>query len=257
MRSISAAWSMPSLACIDSSSVIDLSHIAKVKGVVSDTASLLPTLAGTVLKHSLPDFQYLSTHDWSGEVKEDDIKKLAQEVDCVAQIYQKLTKIDSVGLPLQQSQICAGQLVTLVIGKEALAEGELVAHNGSWPSPSDGARMKISEASTVIKLTKLLLPGHIIARHSQTLQWLMEHGGHAVVQIRTLRTRSLTPPHPSNHDPSLGVPAPVNLPSESSQHRPSGPSPLPRHTVEPDPAAYSREDEPDTEPDEQELVSTQ
>jgi hypothetical protein len=80
---------MPSLACIDSSSVIDLSHIAKVKGVVSDTTSLLPTLAGTVLKNSIPDFQYLSTHDWSGEVKEDDIKKLAQEVDCVAQIYQR------------------------------------------------------------------------------------------------------------------------------------------------------------------------
>ncbi|KAJ7323367.1 hypothetical protein DFH08DRAFT_817938 [Mycena albidolilacea] len=255
MRSISAAWSMPSLACIDSSSIIDLSHIAKVKGVVSDTTSLLPTLVGTVLKNSIPDFQYLSTHDWSGEVKEDDIKKLAQEVDCVAQIYQKLTKIDSVRLPLQQSQICAGQLVTLVIGKEALAEGELVAHNGSWPSPSDGLRMKISEASTVIKLTKLLLPGHIIARHSQTLQWLMEHGGHAVVQIRTLRTRSLTPPHPSNHDPSLGVPAPVNLPSELSQHHPSRLSLLSRHTVEPDPVAYSREDEPDTGPDKQELDS--
>ncbi|KAJ7333477.1 hypothetical protein DFH08DRAFT_966299 [Mycena albidolilacea] len=255
MRSISTAWSMPSLACIDSSSVVDLSHIAKVKGVVSDATSLLPTLASTVLKHSIPDFQYLSTHDWSGEVKEDDIKKLAQEVDCVAQIYQKLTKIDSVGLPLQQSQICAGQLVTLVIGKEVLAEGELVAHNGSWPSPSDDARMKVSEASTVIKLTKLLLPGHIIARHAQTLQWLMEHGGHAVVQIRTLRTRSLTPPHPSNHDPSLGVPAPVNLPSESSQHHPSRPSPLPRPTVKPDPAEYSREDEPDTGPDEQELDS--
>jgi hypothetical protein len=175
----------------------------------------------------------------------------------VAQIYQKLTKIDSVGLPLQQSQICAGQLVMFIIGKETLAEGELVAHNGLWSSPSNGARMKFSEASTVIKPTKLLLPSHIIARHSQTLQWLMEHGGHTVVQIRTLRTRSLTPPHPSNHDPSLGVPAPVNLPSELSQHHPSRPLPLPRHTVEPDPTAYSREDEPDTGPDKQELVSTQ
>jgi hypothetical protein len=82
-------------------------------------------------------------------------------------------------------------------------------------------------------------------------------GGHTVVQIRTLCTQSLTPPHPSNHDPSLGVPAPVNLLFELSQHHPSKPLPLPCHTVEPDPAAYSHEDEPDTGPDEQELVSTQ
>ncbi|KAJ7849125.1 hypothetical protein B0H14DRAFT_3452708 [Mycena olivaceomarginata] len=215
MQSISTAWSIPGLACIDSSSVIDLAHVARVKGAVSDTSSLLPTLAGTVLKQSLPDLTYLLTPDWNGEVKEDDIKILALEVDCVSRIYERLMKIDSVGLPLQESQICAGQPVTMVIGKP-LAEGKLVSHNGSWPSPADGRQMKISTASTVIKLTKLLVPGHTIARHKQTLQWLMDHGEHAVVQIRTLRMRSLTPPHPSNYDASLGVPAPMNPPPEDS-----------------------------------------
>jgi hypothetical protein len=135
-------------------------------------------------------------------VKEDNIKILVLEVNCISHIYERLTKIDLVGLPLQESQICAGQPVTLVIGKP-LSEGELVAHNGSWPSPADGRQMKISTASTVINLTKLLVPSHTIARHKQTLQWLMDHGEHAVVQIRTLCTRSLTPPHPSNYDASL------------------------------------------------------
>ncbi|KAJ7358590.1 hypothetical protein DFH08DRAFT_802406 [Mycena albidolilacea] len=197
--------------------------------------------AGTVLKHSIPDFQYLSTHDWSGEVKEDDIKKLAQEVDCVAQIYQKLMKIDSMGLPLQQLQICAGQLVTLVIDKEALTKGELVAHNGSWPSPSDADKASLARPYNCKAFTDPPMADGT---------W-----GHTVVQICTLHTQSLTPPHPSNHDPSLGVPVPVNLPSKLSQHHPSRPSPLPCHTVEPDPAAYSREDETDTGPNKQELAA--
>jgi hypothetical protein len=146
-------------------------------------------------------------------VKEDDIKKLAEEVDCVWRIYEGLMKIDSVGLPLQSTQIFAGQLVTLVIGKAPLAEGELVAHNGFWPSPLNGTPMKVTAAYAVIKITKLLVPGHSIAKHSQTLQWLADHGGHAIVQIRSLRSRSLTPPHPSEYDPSLGIPAPMNPPT--------------------------------------------
>ncbi|KAJ7306952.1 hypothetical protein DFH08DRAFT_824451 [Mycena albidolilacea] len=240
MQSISTAWSIPGLACIDSSSVIDLAHVARVKGAVSDTSSSLPTLAGTVLKQSLLDLTYLLTPDWNGEVKEDDIKILALEVDCVSQIYERLMKIDSVGLPLQESQICAGQPVMLVIGKPP-AEGELVAHNGSWPSPADGRQMKISTASTVIKLTKLLVPGHTIARHKQTLQWLMDHGEHAVVQIRTLCTRSLTPPHPSNYDASLGDPAPMNPPLEDSSRSEarSMALPVPSHST------HSREDDID------------
>ncbi|KAJ6502069.1 hypothetical protein C8R45DRAFT_608315 [Mycena sanguinolenta] len=217
MQSISTAWGMPNSTFLNSSSVLDLSHIAKVKGVVSDATSSLPTLAGTVLKQSVPDFPYILVHDWSGEITATDVTKLAHEVDCITQIYHRLMKIDSVGLPLQPSQICAGQLVTLVIGKASLAEGELVAHDGLWPSPSHpNTPMKITAASTVIKLTKLLVPGYIVARHAQTLQWLMDHGEHAIVQIRTLRSRSPSPPHPSDHDPSLGVPALMNPSSHPS-----------------------------------------
>ncbi|KAJ7246078.1 hypothetical protein C8J57DRAFT_1241863 [Mycena rebaudengoi] len=163
MRSISTAWSIPSLAAADSSSVIDLAHIAKIKGAVSDATSSLPILAGTVLKKSTPDLVELSTLDWSGETQEEQVKKLAQEVDCVSQIYKHLMKMDSIGLPLQPAQICAGQLVMLVIGKVPLAE---------------------------------------------------DHGGHAIVQIRTLRSRALIAPHPSDNDTSLGTPAPMNPPTE-------------------------------------------
>ncbi|KAJ7708598.1 hypothetical protein B0H14DRAFT_3525378 [Mycena olivaceomarginata] len=199
-KSISAAWSMPSAAFIDSASIINLSHVAKVKGAVSDANGPLPTLAGTVIKKSLSNFSYLSASEWSIDVKEDGVKKLAEEVDCISLIYETLMKLDSVGLPLQPSQVCAGQLVTLVIGKAPLAEGELVAHDGTWPSPSGGGSMKVTPAYTVIKLINVL-PGYVVAKHSQTLKWLMDNGGHAIVQIRTLRSRSLTSPHPSDYDP--------------------------------------------------------
>ncbi|KAJ7845195.1 hypothetical protein B0H13DRAFT_1908496 [Mycena leptocephala] len=93
-----------------------------IKGVVSDATSSFRILAGTVLKKSIPDLVELSTLDWSGETQEDKVKKLAQEVDCISQIYKHLMKMDSVGLPLQPAQICAGQPVMLVIGKVPLAE---------------------------------------------------------------------------------------------------------------------------------------
>ncbi|KAF8188816.1 hypothetical protein K438DRAFT_1764075 [Mycena galopus ATCC 62051] len=208
---ISEAWSIPHLAVVDSACIIDLAHIAKIKGLVSDTAGSLRTLAGIVLKQSLPE---LLMPDTTGELTNDHVTKLAQQADCVRQIYEQLMKLDSVGLPLQPAQICAGQLVTLVIGKAPLAEGKLVAHNGYWLSPTDNnTPIKITNAYCVIKLTKLLVPGHLVAKHSQTLQWLMDNGEHAIVQVRTLRSRSATQPHPSDIDLSLGNPAPMNLPS--------------------------------------------
>ncbi|KAJ7305660.1 hypothetical protein DFH08DRAFT_976212 [Mycena albidolilacea] len=104
------SMSMPGAAFIDSTSVIDLSHVAKVKGVVSNANIPLPTLAGTILKKSLPNFSYLSASEWSIDVKEDGVKKLVEEVDCISQIYESLMKLNSVGLPLQLSQVCAGRV---------------------------------------------------------------------------------------------------------------------------------------------------
>ncbi|KAJ6465338.1 hypothetical protein C8R45DRAFT_939546 [Mycena sanguinolenta] len=255
MQSISSAWSLSNSDLIGPSSVIDLAHIAKLKGAVSDATSSLPTLAGTVLKQSLPDFSYISAHDWSDEITENDVTKLAHEVDCISQIYHGLMKIDSVGLPLQPSQIFAGQLITLVIGKASLTEGELVAHSGRWPSPSNPSiPMKITEASTVIKLTKLLVPGYIVARHSQTLQWLMDHGEHAVVQIRTLRSRAPTPPHPSDHDPSLGVPAAMNPPQShpSDEDTPMGGPGDPNPSTPPGASQLLSPDPPNSTDDDEE-----
>ncbi|KAJ7339277.1 hypothetical protein DFH08DRAFT_812667 [Mycena albidolilacea] len=89
----------------DSSSVIDLAHIAKIEGAFSNATSSLPILAGTVLKKSIADLVELSTLDWSGNIQEDNVKKLAQEVDC--------------------------QPVMLVIGKLPLAKASLNDDAGS------------------------------------------------------------------------------------------------------------------------------
>ncbi|KAJ6579442.1 hypothetical protein B0H10DRAFT_2235691 [Mycena sp. CBHHK59/15] len=124
----------------------------------------------------------------------------------------ELMRQGSVGLPLQDEQIQPGQLVSLVIGQQVLAWGELVPSDAPWSVPGVAGSIKITPAYTVIRLTNLFIPGFLVSKHKQTLQWLLDHGGHAVVQKRTLQTRAADAPLPVSEDLSLGVPAPVNIP---------------------------------------------
>ncbi|KAJ7435705.1 hypothetical protein B0H11DRAFT_2256944 [Mycena galericulata] len=114
----------------------------------------------------------------------------------------------------------AAQPVALVIGNKTQAWGELVEHNGSLIVPVTQGMILVSKAYSVMKLTTLFVPGFIIAKHGQTLEWLNVNGGHAVVQTRTLRSRAPEPPHPatgSADDSDLGTPAPVTIPSITEQ----------------------------------------
>ncbi|KAJ7648836.1 hypothetical protein B0H17DRAFT_1215514 [Mycena rosella] len=148
------------------------------------------------------------------------VDDLAHEVDCTWSVQQALMKLGAVGIPLQPSQLRPAQLVALVIGNKPQAWGELAEHDGYLVVPKTQGKVSVTQAYSVIKLTRIFVPGFIIAKHGQTLEWLNENGKHAVVQTRTLRSRAPEPPHPateSAHDPDLGTPAVVSIPSVAEQ----------------------------------------
>lgn len=211
-KHLSSAWSL----AIPTSTLIDLGKLAKLKGAAADANCSLPTLCGAVLNVQLVD----SNPPVPPLPVTSCIDELAREVDCVWSIQNTLLKLGSVGIPLQPSQLRTAQPVAFVMGNKTQAWGELAEHNGSLIIPNTEGKVSVTKAYSVIKLTKLFVPGFIVAKHGQTLEWLNVNGGHAVVQTRTLRSRAPDPPHPATQsadDPDLGTAAPVTIPSVAEQ----------------------------------------
>ncbi|KAJ7192005.1 hypothetical protein GGX14DRAFT_578453 [Mycena pura] len=210
ITSINQHWALE----LPKTGFVDLGQLAKLKGKVKNTTSSLSTLSGVVLKHRLPE---LTRTVWDGNVSADDVDVLAREVECSWGIVNALMGEKSTGLHLRDDEMHPGTLVTVFLQQRAVASGELVAHDGWWTIPNDEElRIKVTKAYSVVKLTEILVPGCMIAKHQQTLEWLNEHGQHAVVQTRTLRSRALEPPDSSDDDvdPSFGTPAPVSIPED-------------------------------------------
>ncbi|KAF7310239.1 hypothetical protein MIND_00397600 [Mycena indigotica] len=196
---------------IPSSTLVDLGKLAKLKGVATDPNCSLPTLCGAVLKQRLDQPLPPPTSRTA---------ELAAQVDCAWSIQCSLMMLGSVGILLQPAQLRAGQPVALVISNKTLAWGELASHNGQLVVPNTVGVVKVTKMYSVIKLIKLFVPGYIIAKHHQTLEWLSINGGYAVVQTRTLHSRAVDPPHPATEpssDPDLGIPAPITIPSVAEQ----------------------------------------
>ncbi|KAJ7772000.1 hypothetical protein DFH07DRAFT_937710 [Mycena maculata] len=170
--------------------ILDLGKYAKLKGVVEDPSVSLPALAGSEF--------------------------LRSEIDCQWQIYLSLRSRDSLGLPLQPVQATThGQLVTLVQGCKPVAEGSIVAqHNGYLEAVMDAEahtkRINISPSRSLIQISKVLVPGALHSLHGQTMEWIFNHGAHAVVTTSQLHTRGETAPIPTDTMARVfSVPAPA------------------------------------------------
>ncbi|KAJ3831262.1 hypothetical protein F5878DRAFT_647793, partial [Lentinula raphanica] len=219
---IAAALDLPDVESIASRNgpFLDLGQLAKVKGVVQDAYTSLESLARAILKKALPDIPDISlpapvfglTH-WS--------RSSALRIDVMWQMYLSLIQFRSVGLRLQPSETQIGQLVTLVAACKEVAEGVILDHNGTVEVVMDEigttAQLKITPAYSLVQINKVFVPGSILAKHKQTIQWIFEHGQKAVVQTRTLRSRSAIPPLPIDSSSSsiLGIPA--STPSADSE----------------------------------------
>ncbi|KAJ7846209.1 hypothetical protein B0H14DRAFT_3681514 [Mycena olivaceomarginata] len=182
--------------------ILDLGKYAKLKGVLEDTSASLPALAGIILKKlfSPPLF---SPYPWSSSTTLSQNDYLFSEVDCQWQIFLSLLSRNSLGLPLQPIQAQThGQLVSLDLGCQPIAEGSIVAqHIGFLDAVMDGQghtkRINVSSSRSLIRVSKVLVPGALHALHGQTMEWIFNHGAYAVVTTSQLHTRGETPPIPS------------------------------------------------------------
>ncbi|KAK1232444.1 hypothetical protein PQX77_004420 [Marasmius sp. AFHP31] len=201
------------------SAFIDLGQLAKVKGVIQDPYMTFDALAKAVLHKHLPS-KTSSTPSWSSVVASEPhwSRDAALEVDIVWHAYLALLRCKSVGLPLTPSTVQSGQLVTLVSSRKEVAEGIVLDHNGAVEvvmKEKEGALLnrstiKITPAYSLIQITRVLVPGALISKQNHTVEFIFEHGGKAVVQTKTLRSRPVVAPLP--RDPqstaTLGIPAP-------------------------------------------------
>ncbi|KAK7008393.1 hypothetical protein R3P38DRAFT_3590350 [Favolaschia claudopus] len=102
-------------------SILDLAKYAKLKGRVDSPLASLHDLAGAILhkSFSIP----APTTPWVAPSSQ----TMSAELECLWEIYVTLSKLDSVGLRLQQTQAeTNGQLVTLVQACKPVAEGSIV-----------------------------------------------------------------------------------------------------------------------------------
>jgi hypothetical protein len=206
-------------------SFVDLAQHARLKGVVSNALSSLEALAGSVLKKSVAPITE-SQISWPPQY----ISDLHQHVDCVWQIYHTLSSLDSVGLPLLDSQAqYSGFPVTIFHAEKAVAEGVIV-----WPQPAsievtdteDGTkrRLNITRTRSLVTLTQILLPNSIHRLHSQTMDWIYTHGRQIVVTTTTLRSRGSSNQLPASAaDYAFATPA-AFTPLDESEIAPFVPS---------------------------------
>lgn len=119
------------------------------------------------------------------------------------------------GLPLTAHLIQRdGLLVTICHSNKPVAEGVLVWPHLGFITPVDDAvgttrRINITASRSLVRLTSILTPGYIHALHSQSIEWINDHGQDIVVTTSTLRTRNSQPPLSSltlNH--AFSAPAP-------------------------------------------------
>ncbi|KAJ3722546.1 hypothetical protein C8R42DRAFT_720912 [Lentinula raphanica] len=228
---IATSLEIPDLMTMISSDgpFLDLGKLAKVKGAVQDAYAPLDALVHVVLKRRLPDLPdialpaaSLGSGHWS--------RSSALHVDSIWKTYLLLSQHKSVGLRLHPSEARVGQLVTLVASRKEIAEGIILDHDGAVDVVMDEVgsmtRLKITPAYSLVQITKVSVPGSIVSKHNQTVQWISDHGAKAVVQTRTLRNRSPIPPLPL--DPSsttnIGIPATPSSINILGPHLSIGPS---------------------------------
>ncbi|KAJ6610745.1 hypothetical protein B0H10DRAFT_2224787 [Mycena sp. CBHHK59/15] len=202
LRTISQACSLPEIEkAVNSNNppILDIGKYAKLKGLVDTPAASFHDLAGIVLQKCfiIPNS---SPSPWSSPARE----FLFAEIDCLWKIFTSLSDCDSVGLPLQPIQAKShGQLVTLVQACKPIAEDSIIGHHDGYldvtmDDEGHTKRINVSSSRSLIKLSKVLVPGAIHSLHKQTIEWMGE----------TAPTPVVAP------EPAFAVPAPV-IPSDT------------------------------------------
>ena len=199
LQNIGTSYNDPEIlqAAKSNASLIDLSQYAKLKGVISDSTSVsLQYLVGSILKKYFTPLTLPVSDRWGPEYT----RSLHLNIEAMWQVYFSLSSKNSVGLPLAPFQKSSnGLLVTLYHSQKPVADGCLIWPHDGFIDAIDNStgsfrRINITATRSLIQLTHVITPAAIHALHAQSIQWIFDHGGLAVVTTSTLRTRNAIPP---------------------------------------------------------------
>ncbi|KAJ7189529.1 hypothetical protein GGX14DRAFT_609136 [Mycena pura] len=250
LQAISDTFCLPEIATLaraHNAPILDLGKYAKLKGAVEDPSVSLSALSGLILQKSF-SLPYHLSYPWLLAPPERNAL-LFREIDCEWQIYLALSRLDSLGLPLQPTQaITHGQRITLIQGCKPIAEGSIVGHHpGYLNATMDDHGLthqqvdilivafhvlfgvlalytKIYDGPGGVDVPQVLIPGAIHKLHNQTIEWIFTHGRQAVVTTSQLVSRGENPPVPSRTvSRAFSVPAPPEISRNIPEFTPSVP----------------------------------
>ncbi|KAJ7762431.1 hypothetical protein B0H14DRAFT_3165638 [Mycena olivaceomarginata] len=224
LQTISDAFSLPeiaTLAKVKNAPILDLGKYAKLKGAVDDPSVSLSALSGLLLQKSF-SLPYHLSYPWLLAPPERNTL-LFREIDCTWQNYLALSRLDSLGLPLQPTQsVTHGQRITLIQACKPVAEGTIIGHHPGYLDAT-------MDNHGLTKRINVLIPGSIHKLHNQTIEWIFAHGGQAVVSTSQLISRGENPPVPSRiASRAFSVPAPPEISQKIPEFTPS----IPPATIE-------------------------
>ncbi|KAG6818808.1 hypothetical protein H0H93_001463 [Arthromyces matolae] len=178
------------------SNVIELSSLARLKGKASNSMPSLAALSGLILQKRITKSDSIRCSRWSNlNLSQEQITYAATDAYACWCIWKSLSCLPSVGQHIT-SEHMPGQLVTLHSGKKAVALGTLMDAPDLVSVPplgsNDAHKIHVTPSRTVIRIDKVLIPGHIVALYHETLETLSHEiiPFHIVVSRSTLRTLS-------------------------------------------------------------------
>jgi hypothetical protein len=139
--------------------ILDLGKYAKLKGAVDDPSVSLSALSGLLLQKSF-SLPYHLSYPWLLAPPERNTL-LFREIDCTWQIYLALSRLDSLGLPLQPTQsVTHGQRITLIQACKPVAEGTIIGHHpGYLDATMDDhgltKRINVSASRSLVEISKV------------------------------------------------------------------------------------------------------
>ncbi|KAF9044693.1 hypothetical protein BDP27DRAFT_1374097 [Rhodocollybia butyracea] len=162
--------------------IIKAGRLAKVKGVANDPCASPSLIVLAVLKKRYSPIPVTFTET---PPSEEDTHALATEAECAWQTYVCMSQQGSVAKRLQKG------LFLSIMAQRTL----------SWMKMTLTS-VKITPAYSLIQIDKVLVPGSLLSKHSQTVQWMFDHDP---LSNSILGIPALPPAFPIEPDPELAV----------------------------------------------------
>ena len=220
LRRLANKWSLhelhEQLKDLNAEHIIELSVLAKMKGLVSDARVSLGTLTGICLRHSLQKTNALRLSRWSEpSLSEEQYIYAARDAYASLCIWQHLVTKPTVGLPV--TDFIDGVHVDIRGGRSIVAHGQIITQPSMVTICHAGrfVEVKVTPTKAVVQVDKIINGAFEPSAHQMTLDQLGPTPFVLLTAKSMLTTRNISPPEFAPPDHSDGLCIPTDLDSYS------------------------------------------